>query len=59
MVSVRHLIQIDHLVAPASRPAAQEHQEEIMHPVIMRQLAAARPAATPIKNTDQNTGQGE
>jgi hypothetical protein len=24
-----------------------------MHPVIMRQLAAAHPAATPIKNADQ------
>ena len=30
-----------------------------MHPVIVRQPAAARPAATPIKNTDQARKESE
>lgn len=30
-----------------------------MHPVIMRQLAVARPAATPIKHTDQARKESE
>ncbi|HUK71755.1 MAG TPA: hypothetical protein VLW50_23815 [Streptosporangiaceae bacterium] len=44
-------IQIEYRASPTARPSAQEPQEELVHPVIMRQLAAARPAATPIKNT--------